>query len=366
MREKTIIKTSIYGIVVNLILVAFKAAVGLVAGSITIVLDAVNNLTDALSSVVTILGTKLAGRAPDREHPYGHGRIEYMTTLVVGAIVLFAGVSAMIEAAPKIIHPELADYSVVSLIIVAVAVVVKFVFGKYVKGVGQKIHSGSLVASGADAIFDSVLSFSTLVGAIITMVWQISLDGWIGVVIAAFIIKASVEMLHEAWMDIVGRRPDSKLAKQIKTAISDFPEVSGAYDLVLHDYGPNEVIGSVHIQVPDKMDAKEIHRLTRDITYKIYAEFRVILTVGIYADNTDNQENRAIKNALQEIVKKYPEVLQMHGFYVDDEKKLVAFDLIIDFKSKDRNKVKNKVVRKIKEQFPAYKYLVTLDVDMSD
>lgn len=365
-REKLIIRTSVQGIFVNLALVISKAAVGLIAGSVSIVLDAVNNLTDMLSSIVTIVGTKMAGREPDRDHPYGHGRIEYLTAMVVGLIVMAAGVMALIEAVPKIFHPEVAEYSAVTIIIVVIAIIVKLAFGSYVKRTGDKIKSGSLSASGLDAMLDALLSAGTLVGVIVTMIWGVSIDGWIGAAISLFIIKSSIGILHEGWLDIIGRRVDGALSRKIKTRIAEFPEVSGAYDLVLHNYGPNEVIGSVHIQVPDDLTAKQIHKLSWDIAAAVYKEFRVYLTVGIYAENTSDRQGSAIRAALESIVAKTPAVLQMHGFYVDDAARLVVFDLIISYQEKDRNRIKNRVLRALRKQFPDYKYIVNLDADVSD
>ena len=167
-REKEIIKVSILGVIVNLILVSFKATVGLIAGSISIVLDAVNNLTDAMSSVVTIIGVRLSQKRPDAKHPFGYGRIEYFSALVVAIIVLAAGLVAFKESIEKIITPEEADYSVASLVIVGIAVIVKFFFGRYVKNKGEKLNSGSLRASGIDAISDAALSLSVLIGALIS------------------------------------------------------------------------------------------------------------------------------------------------------------------------------------------------------
>ena len=173
-RNKTIIKTSIKGIIVNVILVIFKAVIGVIVNSIAIILDAVNNLSDAISSIITIIGTKLAGRKPDKEHPYGHGRIEYFASLIIAVIVLVAGVTSGKESIEKIINPTKADYTIASLIIVAVAVVVKFFFGRYVKNVGKRIDSQSLIASGTDAFMDSILSLSTLIAAIISLIWGIN------------------------------------------------------------------------------------------------------------------------------------------------------------------------------------------------
>ena len=152
-REKTIVRTSIIGILTNVLLAAFKAAVGIISNSIAVTLDAVNNLSDALSSVVTIIGAKLGAKAPDKKHPLGYGRIEYLSSMIVAAIVLYAGITSLVESVKKIIHPEAADYGTISLIIIAVAIVVKLVLGRYVKKQGEKVNSGALVASGKDASF---------------------------------------------------------------------------------------------------------------------------------------------------------------------------------------------------------------------
>ena len=175
-REKKIVRTSILGILANTMLAAFKAIVGMATHSIAVVLDAVNNLSDALSSIVTIIGTKLASRNPDKKHPLGHGRIEYLSTTIVSMLVLYAGVTAIVESVKKIIRPEAPDYSPVSLLIISVAVLVKVFLGRYVKSVGEKVNSDSLIASGSDATFDAILSFSVLVTALIsltcTSIWK--------------------------------------------------------------------------------------------------------------------------------------------------------------------------------------------------
>ena len=365
-REKIILRTSLFGILVNLFLVISKAAVGFLAGSVSIVLDAVNNLTDMLSATVTIIGTKLANRAPDREHPFGHGRIEYVAAVGVGLIILFAGATALLEAVPKIFHPELAEYSLTTILVVSIAVLVKFFFGRYVKKNGEEAKSGSLEATGTDALMDSLLSFGTLVGALVSMVFGISIDGVIGAIIAIFIIRTSLEILSEGWIDIIGKRVDAKFSKKIKRRISKFPEVHGVYDLVLHSYGPMETIGSVHIQVRDDMTAREIHKLTREITRKIFEDYRVILTIGIYAENTTTKENRRIFKEIEKIVEEEKEILQTHGFYVDEERKTVAFDIIVDFNCREKEKLRGKLVRKLETEFPEYQFYITVDLDVSD
>lgn len=361
-RQDKIVRTSIIGIVVNLILVAFKATIGILVNSIAITLDAVNNLTDALSSIITIIGAKLAGRAPDKNHPYGYGRIEYFSSVIIAAIVLWAGITALMESWPKIFNPDVTAYNTVSLIIIAVAVVVKFALGKYVKNVGEEINSQALVASGSDAFFDAILSFSTLVAAIISIFWHISLEGILGVIISFVIIKASIDMLRETLDSMIGARVDSELSKKIKESICEVPEVYGAYDLSLHNYGPEDMQGSVHVEIDGDLTALEIQNLSRQITLKIYNEFSIALTIGIYARN-DKYSN--IRSELDSIASQYDEILEIHGFIVYEDQNLITFDMIVDFDA-DREKVKGEVLEKITSMHPEFDYMIIDDYDLSD
>ena len=366
-RNQVIIRTSIIGILANLLLAGFKAAVGVLSNSISIVLDAVNNLSDALSSVITIIGTKLAGKAPDKKHPLGYGRIEYLSAMIISVIVLYAGITSLTESIKKIIHPEQADYSTPTLIIVAAAVAVKLILGRYVKSVGEKVNSGSLVASGEDAKLDSVISAATLVAAIIFLTAGISLEAYLGAVISVVIIKSGIEMLMETLSKILGERVDSDLSLEIKRDICRFEGVQGAYDLILHNYGPDTLIGSVHVEIPDTWDAHQIDELTRKIQKKIYCDHGVVMTaVGIYSMNTKDDFAMQVRSDVTEIVMSHEHVLQMHGFYLDEEDKRITFDLIIDFAADDRKAVYQHIVNEIQEKYPEYKVQVAMDVDISD
>ena len=366
-RNQVIIRTSIIGILANLLLAGFKAAVGVLSNSISIVLDAVNNLSDALSSVITIIGTKLAGRAPDKKHPLGYGRIEYLSAMIISVIVLYAGITSLTESIKKIIHPEQADYSTPTLIIVAAAVAVKLILGRYVKSVGEKVNSGSLVASGEDAKLDSVISAATLVAAIIFLASGVSLEAYLGAIISVVIIKSGIEMLMETLSKILGERVDSDLSIEIKRDICRFEGVQGAYDLILHNYGPDTLIGSVHVEIPDTWDAHQIDELTRKIQKKIYCDHGVIMTaVGVYSMNTKDDFAMQVRSDVTEIVMAHDHVLQMHGFYLDEEDKRITFDLIIDFAADDRRAVYQHIVDEIQEKYPEYKVQVAMDVDISD
>ena len=365
-RDKVIVRTSIIGILTNVALAAFKATVGTLSNSIAVVLDAVNNLSDALSSVITIIGMKLAGRKPDKKHPLGHGRIEYLSAMIVSGIVLYAGITALVESVKKIIHPELPDYSIVSLLIIAVAVGAKVVLGNFVKAQGKKVNSGSLVASGSDALNDAILSTSVLVCAILFKATGLSLEAWVGVVIAIFIIKAGIEMMRDTLDDILGTRADSDMTINIKKLIAQEPEVRGAYDLVINNYGPDKNLGSVHIEVPETMTAREIDALTRRLEAKIYKETGVFLTgVGVYSYNTDNDEAAKIQNDVREMVTKHDWVLQMHGFYLDMDEKDMRFDAVLSFDipADEAMRILNEEVQ---AAYPDYKITIAPDVDITD
>ena len=365
-RSKKIIQTSIIGILVNLVLVTFKASVGIITGSVAIFMDAVNNLSDALSSAITIVGAKLAGKAPDKKHPYGYGQIEYVSSVTVAVIILLAGVTSLRSSLDKVIHPEIAHYTAASLVVIAAAVLVKFVLGRYVKKQGIKYQSESLIASGTDAMFDSIISFSTLVAAIVTLLFNISIEGWLGIIISVLIFKAGIEILLESLNGIIGSRVESSLSTELKTRICEYPQVNGAYDLILHRYGPERIIGSVHIEVPDELTAREIHSLSYSISQDIYTNYNIILTVGIYASNTADGLYAQMKSNLSELIQNYPEIMQMHGFYADEEKKYVSFDLIIDFKSDRKQQIRDEILLGMSDKYPEYQFYAILDNDYSE
>ena len=365
-REKKIVRTSLVGVFANIGLVAAKATIGFIAGSISIVLDAVNNLTDVLSSVVTIVGTKLANKKPDRKHPYGHGRIEYITSLLVAIIILAAGGTAIYESIKSLIEGTEATYSNLSLIIISGAVLVKVGLGIFFRRMGKLTNSDALKASGVDALFDALLSFSTLVGVIVAMYTGVAIEGYLGIVIGLFIIKTGIEILINSSSRIVGRRVDEKTSLAIKQLVNSFPEVIGAYDLILHDYGPTKAIGSIHIEVRDDLTAKEIHPLTRKISQAVFEKYGIILTVGIYAANESNPEIKCIRKDLYDLVKQYPSIKQIHGFYTDLDLKAISFDIIVDFKDDNAEGIKNELISKISSMHPDYKYYVILDDDFSD
>ncbi|MBQ9315281.1 MAG: cation transporter [Atopobiaceae bacterium] len=364
-RDKVIIRTSVIGIAANVLLAAFKATIGIVSHSIAVTLDAVNNLSDALSSIITIVGTKLSGRLPDKKHPMGYGRIEYLSAMIVSGIVLYAGITSAVESVKKIFHPEQPEYSTVSLAIIAVAVVVKIVLGRYVKAQGEKVNSGSLVASGSDAMFDAILSASVLACAIVFMVSGVSLEAYVGAGISAVIVKSGIEMMVETLNQILGERADKETTDQIKQLLTEEPIVRGAYDLIMYNYGPDKDLASVHLELPDTMTVREVDRLTRKLEAKVQRETGVILTgVGVYSYNTGNTEAARIQNDVRERVLAHEWAVQFHGFYVDVEAKEMAFDVVMSFDIAPREGVEI-ICREIQQAYPDYRIVVAPDIDAS-
>ena len=365
-RDKKIIQTSFIGIAANILLVGAKATIGFIAHSIALITDAINNLTDSLSSAITIIGTKLAGKKPDKKHPYGHGRVEYLVSLIIGIIILSAGVMAIYESVKALIEKPVVEYSIVSLIVIALAVGVKVFVGLYYLKVGKSVNSEPLKASGKDALFDVLLSLATVVGIITSLVWHINIEGYIGIIIGLFILRTSIEVLHDGVSLIIGERASQEEIDKIKHLVGQFKEVKGAYDLIINNYGANKTIASIHIEVDDSLTAVEIHHLTRIISSKVFAETGTILTVGIYATNEANPEVKEIKDFTYKLIEKEEGINQIHGFYVDEERKLITFDLIFDFKFEKPQVKIAELITTLKEKYPEYTFYIIQDTDFSD
>lgn len=362
-RYAQIVEYSVVGIVANLLLAAFKAVAGFMAGSIAVVLDGVNSLTDAFSSIATIVGEKIANRRPTRKHPYGYGRVEYVTSIVIGAIVLAAGVISIRESVVKIASPSTPDYGALTITVLVVATLAKVAIGIAFMRKGKAIDSQPLTASGIDAAYDAVLTFGTLAAAFICLVWGIDLDGWVGLVISVFVVKAGLDIVRDAVASIIGERPSEECVSKIRSLIAEHEGVLGVYDLMLDTFGPEKTMGACHIEVRDDMSACEIHELTRHISEDVAQECNAQLILGIYASNSTG-EFAGIHRKLNELVEHHPEILQVHGFYVDVESHHIDFDLVIDFHH-DADELKEHIVDEMKALYPNYTYNVITDLDYS-
>ncbi len=366
-REKIIVKTGIIGIIANVFLASFKAIIGVAIHSTAMVLDAVNNFSDVLSSVVAIIGTKIASKKPDYKHPLGHGRVEYLAQMIIAALILYAGITALWESVQKIIHPVEADHSAISLTIISVAIVVKIVLGIFVKGQGKKVKSDLLISSGTDALFDAILSTAVLISAIILLIFKFNIEAYVSVIISVFILKAGYEIIKEAVDDMVGHRVEAEYTKKVKESVLSFDEVYGAYDLVLHNYGPDKYLGSLHIEVDDTMTADKIDALTRRITAKVFQDTGIFITaIGLYSRNSSNEKLMKLRNDITRLVVDHKHIKQIHGFYVDEENKRITFDVVVDFAEQNREGLIEHIKGDVKKELPEYEIIVALDSDISD
>ena len=364
-REKIIIRTSILGILANIFLAAFKAAVGFASHSIAITLDAVNNLSDALSSIITIVGTKLSSKLPDKKHPLGHGRIEYLSAMLVSGIVLYAGITSLVESVKKVIHPQTATYDYITLIIIAVAVVIKLLLGAYVKAQGKKVNSSALIASGSDASFDAILSASVFASAVLFLATGLSLEAFVGALISVVIIKSGVEMMIETLNEIIGVRADPQETRKIKAIVSEEEGVRGAYDLVMYNYGPNRNLVSLHIEIPDTMTVCELDHLTRKIETRVYNETgNVVSAVGIYSYNTGDDEAARLRNEIAGKITNHEWAIQVHGFYVDLKAKDIRFDVVLSFDIEPQKGL-DILYQEMAKAYPDYTFTISPDVDIS-
>ena len=365
-RNKKIVSTSVIGIVTNFFLAVFKVIVGLLSGSIAIVLDAINNISDVASSVITIIGTKLANKRPDKKHPFGHGRIEYLSSLVISIIIIYAGITSFIESIKKIINPNKLNYTFFSIIVVVVAIFVKIFLGLYVKKKGEELNSSSLVNSGNDALLDSVISFSTLLAALIFLVSGFSVEAYLGVIISLIIIKSGFGMIMESVSSILGERVDVELIRSVKQTILEFKEVLGVYDIIFNNYGPNSYYGSVHIEIANTYTIDQVDELLRNITKKVYEKSGVVLSaIGIYSVDETNKSAIKARKRITKLIDKYNNILQIHGFYYNDSKKIIQFDMVVSFDEKNQLKLYNDIYEKVLELYPEFEIIISIDSDFS-
>lgn len=364
-RENAIVRTSLLGILANVLLSGFKAAVGLLSHSIAVTLDAVNNLTDALSSIITIIGAKLSGKAPDKKHPLGHGRAEYLSAWIIAALVLYAGIMSLVKSVKNILTPPAVDYTAVTIIVLVASIAIKLFLGIYVGRRGKALQSGALSASGRDALNDAILTTSVLLSAILFLVFGVQLEAYVGVVISVLIIKSGLNMLTETLNELLGKRVDRAFLDAIRQTICDDPDVRGAYDLILHSYGVGKYIGSVHVEVPDTMDADAIDHMERRIAENVYRTHGVLLTgIGIYAADTHNDAVATIRTDVTRRVMAHKGVLQIHGFHADVEQKHMCMDIILDYALDDRDAVYETILAEIREAYPSYDVQIILDIDI--
>lgn len=366
-RTKEIVKVSITGIVANTLLAAVKVVIGSISGSVAIRVDGINNLGDALSSVITIVGAKLSVKEPDRKHPFGYGRIENVASLFIGLLIIFAGLTAARDSIVRMLHPAASDYSTPAIVAICIALVIKIASGLYIKRKGKALESEALMVSGKDALNDSMMSAATIVSALLYILKGINIEVYVGIVIAALVIKTGVEAVRDTVSIILGERVSTGLIEEVRSSIMSFPEVMDVYDIALHSYGSARMIGSAHIEIPEELKAAWIDNLQRAISRKVYEDTGVeMMGVSVYAVNSRNTVAADIRKNIGTIIADFSEVISMHGLYLDLADGAIKFDVVTDFSVRDRSGLSRRIAERVAKEYPEYEIEVNVDYALTD
>ena len=361
-RERLIVKTALIGIITNVCLAATKICIALVSGSVAIITDAINNLSDASSCVITIFGSKLAAKMPDEDHPYGYGRVEYIGGLVVSIVVLMLGFDFLKTSICNIISPVQTKFTAPLLLILFIAIFVKFALGAHYRKVGKNTKSISLKAVGTEALGDAIISCVILFSAALSYFWGVQIDGYAGALASLFIIINGVLLIKETFDKIIGGRVEKEVVDEIYAAVNRCEIVRGSYDLILHNYGVERFVGSVNVEIDEHLPIREISQTLNELQIEIYKKYRTYLVFGVYSVNLgQTQAKECIKSALAE----FKSILNLHAFFIDDAKKSVRFDVVVDFKERNLSQLRANIEDIVRERFPGYKIFIVIDREFS-
>ena len=360
-RQKKIIRVSLVGIATNFLLAVIKILLGVFSGSIAIISDAFNNLTDSASSMITIIGTKLAGKRPTRDHPFGYGRIEYIISVLIGVILIFTGAQILLSSVKNIITPKPVNYTMTLNLIITSTILVKLLLSRYTKRAGERLESGALKASGADAGNDALISAVTLLSSAVYMTTGVSIDAWAGAFISLFILKTGIDVFIDMHGHFLGQRADRDLSEMIYNNVLSCPVVLGAHDLILHDYGPDRMNGSINLEVDASMTTGELYPILYDLQQHLLQDHFINIIFGICAvDPADPEQNRA-EEILGQILEEEPHLQEYHGIFVHHDSRSLYCDVVIDFDCRDPYEVADRITGRLKKEFPDYLVYITVD-----
>ncbi len=362
-REKTVVRTSVVGILVNLILASAKVVAGLAASSISVVSEGVNNAADVASSVLTVVGTKLARKHPTKSHPFGFGRVEYITSLVIAVLILLAGAEFLVESVKRVFRPAEMDVSYLTLAIVVVSAAVKFALGVYTLRKGKAVGSGTLEAVGVDSRNDAFISIVTVVSALVFLLTGVSIDAYAGVVMSVVILRAGLGILLDTLGSILGRAADKELADMLYREIRATPGVLNAADMMLHNYGPDRYTGSVNIEMDHEKTVGElytaIHRLQLDIMHR----HGVTMVFGIYAVAMDHAEHKKLYPLVGKFVREHEHVKSFHAIYIPEDERKIYCDLVVDYELKSWDALRKEFSELIKREYPDYALELVIETE---
>lgn len=359
----------IVGIITNVILFVIKFSVGMLVSSIAVTADAFNNLSDAASSIITILGFKMANRPADKEHPFGHGRIEYLSALIVAFMVMLVGLQFVKSSFEKIINPEATKFEWVSFILLIISIFLKFWLSRFNKFIGEKINSSALKASSVDALGDVFTSTSVVISLLVSKFTSFPIDGYIGIIVALVIIYSGFSLIRETINPLLGEAPDPELVKDIETMMLSYDNIIGVHDLIVHNYGPGRCMVSAHAEIPSNIDVITIHNIIDKAEREISEKLDIYLVIHMDPVCLSDDEIKKAYKEVEKIIKYNPLIKSMHDFRIvgeGDEKNLI-FDVVVDSKSLNKlmseTELKDNIIKSIKELHPNYNCIITVDHD---
>ena len=351
-REGTVVAVSGLNILVNLIFAAIKVVIGLAVSSIAIVSEGVNNATDSATSLITIVGTKLSAKHPTEKHPFGFGRIEYLTSLLISVLILFTGAELMESSVKRIFEPQEMSISYVTMAIIAVSALVKLVLGLYTIKEGRRVDSSSLVALGTECRSDSVVSVITLVTALVFLVFHVSLDAYAGIIMSLIVLKAGFEVLKETLSDILGQAGEKELAQELYRIIRAEPLVLNAADMMLHNYGPDAYSGSVNVEIDHSKTVEEVYAALHELQLRIMHEKHITMVFGIYAVDRDHAQIRQLREQVAAFVREQKHVTSYHALYIHPNGKDLYVDLVVDYDLADWEALRKEFTSYMAELYP--------------
>ncbi len=363
-REGIIATTSTLGIITNILVASVKVVIGLLASSIAIISEGVNNAADVLTSVLTLVGTKLAGKHPDKEHPFGYGRIEYLTGLIISVLILVTGIEMLLGSVKLMFNPaEDLSISYVSLAVVAISAVVKFALGVYTIKMGKKAGSSALEGVGIDSRGDAFASLITIVSALAFLIFGWTIDAYAGAITSLLIIKAGFEVLKDTISEILGRTGDHELAEKIYKEVRATEGVIGAADMMLHNYGPDAWSGSVNLEMDHKKTVGEVYQILHQLQLRIMYEYHVVMVFGLYAVDEDLEYTRELRKKIAEFVSATDHVLSFHAVYLEPDTANLYCDLIVDYELRDWDALRQQFSEYMKQWYEDRTIILTIETE---
>lgn len=356
--------TGAVGIVLNVLLFIGKYLTGFFSGSVSVMADAFNNLSDAGSSFITLLGFHLAGKKPDPEHPFGHGRIEYVSGLAVSVLIIVMGVELLKTSFEKVLHPEQMEVSLITMLILIASVAVKVYMSIYNRSYGKKLDSSAMKATATDSLSDCITTTVVLLSMLVYQFLHINLDGWSGLVVAVFILFAGINSARETMSPLLGEAPDAEFVSAVEKMVMDHPDVVGVHDMMVHNYGPGRVMISLHAEVPGNQDIYRLHDEIDLIERELKQKFQCEAVIHMDPIATDDERVMSLRKEVELLVKEYDDVLTIHDFRMVEgpTHTNLIFDVVVpQGYMKTDEEISEEISRKISQKWNNYFAVIKME-----